>query len=77
MQVADNGPGIPAEERGKIFQPFYRGSRGRRVVEGMGLGLSIAHDIVLAHGGEIELESTPRDGSRFIIRVQAEVTHEA
>jgi two-component system sensor histidine kinase BaeS len=77
MQVADSGPGIPAEEQGKIFQPFYRGVRGRRVVEGMGLGLSIARDIVLAHGGEIELESTPGDGSRFTIRMQAEVPHEA
>ena len=77
MQVADSGPGIPPEEQKKIFQPFYRGARGRRIVEGMGLGLSIAHDIVLAHGGEIELESAPGDGSRFTIRMQAEVPHEA
>jgi len=72
MQVTDNGPGIPAEEQGKIFQPFYRGARGQRVVEGMGLGLSIAYDIVVAHGGEIELESTPGDGSRFTVRIQVE-----
>ena len=69
VQVTDNGPGIPAEEREKIFQPFYRGAHGRRIVQGMGLGLSIAHDIVVAHGGEIELQSPPGNGSRFVLRV--------
>ncbi|MFL7868109.1 MAG: sensor histidine kinase [Anaerolineales bacterium] len=77
MQVADSGPGISPQEQEKIFQPFYRGSHGRRVIEGMGLGLSIARDIVVAHGGEIELESTPGDGSRFTVRMQVEVPHEA
>lgn len=68
VQVADTGPGIPVEEREKIFQPFYRVRQGHRIVEGMGLGLSIARDIVTAHGGKIELESTPGPqgaGSRF------------
>src|SRR6185295_7549873 len=59
IQVADTGPGIPLNEQEKIFQPFIRGSQGRRIVEGMGLGLSIAREIILAHGGEIKLESTP------------------
>ena len=65
--VKDTGPGIPAEERDKIFQPFYRGSHGRRFPQGMGLGLSIAHDLVAAHGGRIELDSTPGLGSQFTI----------
>lgn len=72
IQVADTGPGIPAEEREKIFQPFYRVRQGHRIVEGMGLGLSIARDIVAAHGGEIELESTPGPrgtGSRFHLKI--------
>jgi signal transduction histidine kinase len=73
VQVSDSGPGISAEEREKIFQPFYRGAHGRRIVQGMGLGLSIARDIALAHGGEIELQSLPGDGSRFILRVPVEM----
>jgi signal transduction histidine kinase len=59
MQVVDNGPGIPFDDQEKIFQPFYRGSQDRRIVQGMGLGLSITRDIVTAHGGEIELEARP------------------
>ena len=69
VQVEDTGPGIPVDEQSKIFQPFYRGAHGRRIVQGMGLGLSIARDIVMAHGGEIDLESKPQTGSRFTVRV--------
>ena len=72
VQVADTGPGIPLEEREKIFQPFYRVRQGHRIVEGMGLGLSIARDIVAAHGGQIELESTsgPQSaGSCFCLKI--------
>ena len=67
LRVEDTGPGIPAGELDKIFQPFFRGSHGRRFPQGMGLGLSIAHDLVLAHGGRIEVESTPGLGSQFTI----------
>lgn len=77
MQVTDTGPGIPADEQEKIFQPFYRGSQGRRIVEGMGLGLSIARDIITAHGGEIELQSSPGAGSSFLLRIPVEVPREA
>ena len=73
VQVADTGPGIPIEEQEKIFQPFYRGAHGRRIVQGMGLGLSIAQDIVTAHGGEIDLQSVPGAGSRFTLRVPSGV----
>jgi two-component system, OmpR family, sensor histidine kinase BaeS len=73
IQVTDTGPGIALNEQEKIFQPFIRGSQGRRIVEGMGLGLNIAREIILAHGGEIKLESTPGVGSRFILQVPAEV----
>jgi len=69
VQVEDTGPGIPMDEQSKIFQPFYRGTHGRRIVQGMGLGLSIARDIVIAHGGEIDLESKPQTGSRFTVRM--------
>jgi len=76
VQVADTGPGIPLEEQNKIFQPFYRGAHGRRIVQGMGLGLSIAHDIVTAHGGEIDLQSVPSAGSRFTMRIPVDIPHE-
>ena len=69
IQVADTGPGIPLNEQEKIFQPFIRGNQGRRIVEGMGLGLSIAREIIVAHGGDIKLESTPGTGSRFVLQI--------
>ncbi len=69
IEVTDSGPGIPLQEQEKIFQPFYRGPQGRRIVQGMGLGLSIARDIVTAHGGEIELTSEPGLGSCFTIKI--------
>jgi signal transduction histidine kinase len=69
IQVGDTGPGVPANEQEKIFEPFVRGNQGRRIVEGMGLGLSIAREIIQAHGGEIRLESTPGAGSRFILQI--------
>lgn len=73
LQVSDSGPDISVEEREKIFQPFYRGAHGRRIVQGMGLGLSIARDIALAHGGEITLENNPGSGNRFVMWVPVEV----
>lgn len=56
IEVSDSGPGIPADERARVFEPFYRSaSAAEQDSEGMGLGLSIARSIVLAHGGSIEL----------------------
>jgi len=62
IAVSDTGPGIPPEERRRIFQPFVSKKPG-----GTGLGLAIAQRIVAAHGGRIELESAPEQGSRFTI----------
>jgi signal transduction histidine kinase len=67
--VKDNGYGIAIEEQEKVFEPFYRGNQGRRFKQGMGLGLSIARDLVEAHGGWINLESTPGEGSAFTIHL--------
>ena len=69
VDVSDTGPGIPIDERDKIFQPFYRGAHGRRIVQGMGLGLSIARDIVVAHGGAITLDTNPGVGSCITLRI--------
>jgi signal transduction histidine kinase len=67
--VRDSGPGINPDEQEKIFTPFYRGDQGRRIKQGMGLGLSIARDLVDAHGGTIELESSPGKGSQFTVLI--------
>lgn len=60
VDIADSGPGIAAEERDRIFRPFWS-----RDGSGTGLGLAIARELALALGGEIEIESTPGEGSRF------------
>ena len=67
IRVRDTGPGIPIEEQQKILRPFYRGSQGRRVKQGMGLGLSIANEIIIAHGGVLDIDSAPGNGSTFTI----------
>jgi signal transduction histidine kinase len=67
IRMKDSGPGIEVREQDLIFEPFYRGEQGRKIKQGMGLGLSIARDILHAHGGEIELESSPGEGSQFTI----------
>jgi signal transduction histidine kinase len=67
IQVKDNGPGILPQDQGKVFEPFFRGPHDRRIRQGMGLGLTIARDIINAHQGEIEMHSEPGIGSEFTI----------
>lgn len=67
IRVRDTGVGIVPEEQERIFEPFYRGPSSRRFPQGMGLGLSIARDMVTAHGGHIDVESTPGQGSTFTL----------
>jgi len=69
LRVSDTGAGVQADEREKIFQPFYRGDTGRRIKQGMGLGLTIARELAAAHGGEITVESdgVPGRGSAFTV----------
>jgi two-component system, OmpR family, osmolarity sensor histidine kinase EnvZ len=70
LAVDDNGPGIPADQREAVFRPFYRLDAARRPsTGGVGLGLSIARDIVLAHGGDIELSDAPEGGLRALVRL--------
>lgn len=61
VDIADDGPGIPEEAIGKLFQPFHYSSRK----DGTGLGLTIARDIVQAHGGRLTLERTGPGGTVF------------
>jgi signal transduction histidine kinase len=60
VAVQDTGPGIPEDERDRIFRPFWSRDGG-----GTGLGLAIARELAAAHGGHIDLESEPGRGSRF------------
>ena len=63
--VADDGPGIPAEDRERIFEPFYQGSNRRSTTSGTGLGLAICREIVLHHKGEVWFKSEVGAGSEF------------
>lgn len=62
--VTDNGVGISAEQREKLFDPYFRGSSKPKSV-GLGLGLYLCRQIIQAHGGEIGVESTPGEGTTF------------
>jgi len=66
VEVADDGPGIPPAEQPDLFNRFYRGSSAiEKAVPGSGLGLAISQVIAEAHGGTIQLDSTPGAGSTF------------
>jgi two-component system NtrC family sensor kinase len=64
VTIADDGPGIPAEILPRIFDPFFT---TKDVGEGSGLGLSIVHGIIERHGGHIDVDSHPGQGTRFSI----------
>jgi two-component system osmolarity sensor histidine kinase EnvZ len=68
--IDDQGPGIPENKREEVFKPFNRLDPSRNLrTGGVGLGLTIARDIVLAHGGSIELSDAPGSGLRVVIRL--------
>ncbi len=63
VEIQDDGPGIPDSEKTKVFEPFYRTDAARESErQGMGLGLSIARSVILAHGGVIELRDREPHG---------------
>jgi two-component system sensor histidine kinase KdpD len=68
MWVEDEGPGIPPDERERVFDKFYRGARlGGTAPSGTGLGLAITREIVKAHGGAVWVEDARPRGARFVI----------
>jgi two-component system osmolarity sensor histidine kinase EnvZ len=69
IRIEDDGPGLPEKERHKVFRPFYRLDQARHGSGNVGLGLTIARDAVLAHGGEITLGQSPMGGLMVTIRL--------
>ncbi len=68
--VADTGVGIAAEELQAIFDPFVQAAAGRRQQDGTGLGLALCRQLTRLMGGELEVSSTPGQGSRFNLRLR-------
>jgi signal transduction histidine kinase len=70
IQVRDEGLGIPATEQKEIFRKFVRGAASKNAsIRGAGVGLAMAQQIVVAHGGDISVASEPGKGSTFTVRL--------
>jgi signal transduction histidine kinase len=70
LTVDDDGPGVPAGERERVFERFVRLDEARsRDAGGAGLGLAIVHDAVVAHGGTVRVTDAPGGGARFVVRI--------
>jgi signal transduction histidine kinase len=77
LEVVDHGIGIPPQEQEKIFEKFYRvGDPLVHNTKGSGLGLSLVHHIVHAHGGDVQVESAPGRGSKFTISIPVQPGHD-
>jgi two-component system, OmpR family, sensor kinase len=73
LEVADRGPGVPPELRGRIFERFARGGGDRALSGGSGLGLAIVKAVADAHGGRVQLLEADGGGARFVVRLPATV----
>ncbi len=71
LRIADRGPGIPEDERERVFEAFYRGAKSPET-PGSGLGLAIAQAIIVAHGGRIWIEAAPGRGTVVVFEVPVE-----
>ena len=70
MSIADQGPGIPDEEKGKIFKRFYRiGNESVRTTQGTGLGLYLCKKITTDHRGSIRVSDNQPSGANFIVQL--------
>jgi signal transduction histidine kinase len=75
LWVRDTGPGVPEDQQARIFERFVRLNGGRHA-EGAGLGLAITRAVAEAHGGRVELESSPGAGARFTVVIPTEPPQE-
>jgi len=72
LRVEDRGPGIPREERERVFEPFYRGPAAERNhAPGSGLGLSLVRHVVRAHGGSVRVEAGEGGGASLVVELPA------
>src|SRR5215472_17057048 len=70
ISVSDEGPGIPEDDLGRVFERFYRVDKSRaRDPGGTGLGLAIVKHLVELHGGSVRAENEPDGGARFTITI--------
>lgn len=68
IEVEDAGPGIPGEERSRIWEPFVR-LRPEADIPGSGIGLAVVRELVAAHGGSCRVETAPAGGARFVLEL--------
>ncbi len=66
IKIKDNGPGVPEEIRGRIFEPLFT---TKAVGTGTGIGLALCHRLVETHGGSIEIEGPPDQGAVFVVQL--------
>jgi signal transduction histidine kinase len=69
IQVDDHGPGVPPDQRERIFEPFFRLAGASERDGGVGLGLSLVRTIVQKHGGQVRCEARPGGGARFVVEL--------
>ena len=67
ISISDAGPGVPYEQRERIFEPFYRMPGHAEHAGGVGLGLSLVRQIARRHGGDVVCDAPPSGGGRFTI----------
>jgi signal transduction histidine kinase len=71
LRVQDDGPGIPRRQRATVFQRTYRTTHDGPDDDGLGIGLNVAQAIAIAHGGSLDVISTPGEGAQFSLRLQS------
>ncbi len=69
IRIVNTGPGLTADERERVFEPFFASANQGRFPRGVGLGLAVAHGLVAAHQGHLEVESAAGQGCTFCIRL--------
>ena len=72
LHVDDRGPGVPPDQRERIFEPFYRMPGASERDGGVGLGLALVRSIAERHGGRVDCDNRAGGGARFTLRLPAQ-----